>query len=183
MENSVRIKRITLSALFVALGWLLPFLTGQIPDIGNMLCPMHIPVFLSSFILGPIYGSIIGFILPLSRSLLFGMPVFYPSAICMSFELLTYGLVSGFLFNLLTKRKNIDYKFSLYVSLIISMVVGRIVWGFSRFFIGLVSENLFTLSLFLMEGFVNAWPGIVLQLILIPLLITILTKTKVLSKI
>ena len=183
MKNRMHIKRITLSAVFIALGWLLPFLTGQIPEIGNMLCPMHIPVFLSAFILGPIYGSIIGFILPLSRSLLFTMPVFYPNAICMSIELLTYGLISGLLFNLLTKRKNIDYKLSIYISLIISMLIGRIVWGFSRLFIGLVSNNYFTLSLFLMEGFINAWPGIILQLALVPLLITILIKTKVLTKI
>lgn len=64
-------KNLTLSALFLALGYALPFLTGQIPQFGSMLLPMHIPVFLCALICGWQYGAVIGFILPLTRCLFF----------------------------------------------------------------------------------------------------------------
>lgn len=81
------VKKISLSAMFFALGLILPFFTGQIPQIGSMLLPMHIPVFLCGFICGWKYGGVIGFLLPLMRYALFGMPPIYPTGIAMSFEL------------------------------------------------------------------------------------------------
>ena len=83
MKNSV--KNITLTAMILALGMILPFFTGQIPQIGNMLLPMHLPVFLCALICGWQYGTIMAFILPLLRSLVFGMPPFYPTALAMAF--------------------------------------------------------------------------------------------------
>ena len=74
-----------LAAIFLVFGWILPLVTGRIPEIGNMLCPMHIPVMLCGFILGPWYGLIIGFITPLTRGFIFGMPTFYPTGISMAF--------------------------------------------------------------------------------------------------
>ena len=62
------IKNMTLSAMFMAIGIVLPFFTGQIPRIGNMLLPMHIPVFLCGLICGWQYGAVVGFLLPLLRS-------------------------------------------------------------------------------------------------------------------
>ena len=64
-KNRVIILKIILFAMFLALGWLLPFLTGQIPQIGNMLLPMHIPVILGGFIFGPVFGLILGIVTPL----------------------------------------------------------------------------------------------------------------------
>ena len=80
-------KKLTWSAMFIALGLVLPFLTGQIPQFGNMLLPMHIPVILCGLICGWRYGAIVGFVLPLLRYALFGMPVLFPTGIAMSFEL------------------------------------------------------------------------------------------------
>ena len=91
------IKNMTMAAMFLALGLVLPFFTGQIPQIGSMLLPMHIPVFLCGLICGWQYGGIVGFILPLLRYAIFGMPVLFPNGIAMSFELMTYGLVVGLL--------------------------------------------------------------------------------------
>ena len=88
-------QKITLSAMFIAIGIVLPFFTGQIRQIGSMLLPMHLPVFLCGLICGWQYGAAAGFILPLLRSFLFGMPPMYPMAAAMSFELATYGLVAG----------------------------------------------------------------------------------------
>ena len=98
MKTNTSLKNLVLAAMFMALGFVLPFLTGQIPQIGNMLCPMHFPVFLCGLICGWQYGAVVGFVLPLARSLLLTMPPMYPQAISMAFELLTYGLVAGLLY-------------------------------------------------------------------------------------
>ena len=79
--------RMILSALFLAVAYVLPFFTGQIPEIGSMLCPMHLPVLLCGFICGWYWGLAVGFIAPLFRSLILGMPVMFPMGICMAFEL------------------------------------------------------------------------------------------------
>ena len=95
-ENTALRKRI-LAALFLAIGLILPFITMQIPAVGKMLCPMHIPVLLCGYICGWPYGLLIGIITPLLRGVLFGMPAIFPNAFCMAFELATYGLVAGIL--------------------------------------------------------------------------------------
>lgn len=160
--------------MFLAMGLVLPFLTGQIQVIGNMLLPMHIPVMLCGLLCGWQYGGAIGFVLPLLRSTLFGMPIFYPSAIAMAFELAAYGLLIG-LFYHRSKWKCIR---SLYRSLVFAMLGGRIVWGGAMTVLMGVKGNVFTLSAFSSGAFLNAIPGIVLQLVLIPALMVALDKTK-----
>ena len=98
MNKSLR--NLTLAAMFMALGLVLPFLTGQSPQIGSKLLPMHLPVFLCGLICGWQYGGLVGFLVPLVRSAIFGMPVFFPSATAMAFELMTYGAVAGFLYSI-----------------------------------------------------------------------------------
>ena len=117
-------RNLTLSALFLALGYVLPFLTGQIPQFGSMLLPMHIPVFLCGLICGWQYGAIVGLILPLTRSLFFIMPPFYV-ALAMTFELATYGFVAGFLYSRARKQGIV----ALYCSMIIAMLAGRLISG------------------------------------------------------
>ena len=153
--------------MFLAIGQILPFVTGQIPEIGKMLCPMHLPVLLCGFICGPRYAAIIGFICPLMRSVLFNMPIMYPSAIGMAFELMTYGLISGLLSE---KWGNRSYR-DIYAALIIAMIAGRVIWGIAQIVLLGIKGNTFTMSAFLSGAIVNAIPGIILQLILIPLLV------------
>lgn len=162
-----------LSALFIGVGLVLPFLTGQIQQIGNMLLPMHLPVMLCGLICGWQYGFIVGAILPLLRSLLFTMPVFYPSAVAMSFELATYGFVIGLLFSC-AKWKCVR---SLIRCLLISMIAGRVVWGVAMMFLTGFSADKFSFYTFLAGAFINALPGIVLQLLLIPSVMLLLDKT------
>ena len=164
---------LVLSAMFLALGLVLPFLTGQIKEIGNMLLPMHIPVMLCGLVCGPQYGLIIGAITPILRSSLFGMPVMFPSAIGMAFELATYGFVIGYLFSH-AKWKCIK---SLYRCLLTSMVCGRVVWGIVQCFLLGLGSNGFTISMFLSSSILKAIPGIILQLVLIPAVMLILGKT------
>lgn len=164
---------LVLSAIFLALGIVLPFLTGQIKEIGNMLLPMHIPVMLCGLVCGPQYGLIIGAITPILRSSLFGMPIMFPPAINMAFELATYGFVIGYLFKH-AKWKCIK---SLYRCLITSMVAGRIVKGIVQIFLLGLGDDGFTLTAFLSGTFLKAIPGIILQLVLIPAIMLVLGKT------
>ena len=157
-------KKLTYSALFLALGLVLPFLSGQIPSIGSLLLPMHIPVLLCGFLLGPPYGLLVGVITPLLRSMLFGMPPFM-SAFTMAFELAMYGFTSGLLY---AKTKKI------YFSLLVAMLAGRIVWGIVN--VVILGIEAFPFSAFLAGAFLQAIPGIILQLILIPILVKIFDK-------
>ena len=118
MRNS-DVKKLVLAALFLALALVLPFLTGQIPEVGSMLCPMHIPALLCGFFCGWPWGLAVGLIAPVLRSLMFGMPPMFPVAICMSFELATYGAISGLLYSKLPRKKT-----SIYISLLTAMVAG-----------------------------------------------------------
>ncbi len=166
-------KNLTLSAMFVAIGLILPMITGSIPQIGNMLLPMHIPVFLCGLICGWQYGLAVGAILPLMRSFLFGMPPLYPVAIAMTFELATYGFVAGFLYN----HSKWQCVIALYRSMIIAMLAGRIVWGTAEVVLLGVAGNAFTWQAFMAGAVLNAIPGIVIQLTLIPALMVALNKT------
>lgn len=175
-NNSVRsemTKKMTLSAMFIALGIVLPFFTGQIPAIGNMLLPMHIPVFLCGLICGWQYGLVIGFVLPLMRSVLFGRPVLFPSAISMAFELAAYGFVSGFIYG----RSRWQCVISLYRSIIAAMIAGRAVWGLAQIVLLGISGGAFTWNMFMAAAFFNAIPGIIVQLILIPTVMMALNRT------
>lgn len=174
MEN--KLQKMILSALFLALAYVMPFLTGQIPEIGAMLCPMHIPILVCGFVCGWQWGLAVGFIAPLFRSLILGMPSLFPVAVCMAFELLTYGAVSGLMYKILPKKK-----LYIYCSLIIAMIVGRIVWGIAMLVCMGINGDGFGLTAFWAGAITNAIPGIVLQIVLIPAIIMLLEKTKLLN--
>lgn len=165
------VKTLVLSALFLALALVLPFLTGQIPEIGSMLCPMHIPVLLCGFFCGWPWGLAVGAIAPVLRSILFGMPTMFPTAICMSLELAAYGVVSGLLYRKLPRNKG-----SVYIALLTAMVAGRLVWGAARFLCAGLDVSAFGLSAFWAGAVTTAVPGILVQIILIPLLVMSLEK-------
>lgn len=171
-----RIKYINtvLSALFLALGLVLPLLTGQLKEIGDTLLPMHLPCFLCGALCGPWYGLFIGFIMPFLRSLLFSMPPMYPSAVWMAFELGTYGFMIGFMYKRLKKHSLLG----LYTSLIVAMISGRAVWGIVKAILLGVGGNSFTFTAFFVGGVADALPGIILQLVIIPVIISIVEKVK-----
>lgn len=166
MRIKSNVQRLAVSALLLALCLILPFVTGQIPEIGNMLCPMHIPVLLCGFLCGWQYGAVTGFIAPLLRSFLFASPPLFPQAVSMAFEILTYGAVSGLL-----SKKLPDKNICIYFNLIISMLSGRVVWGIVRFIIQGLGYTEFSFNLFLAGAFSNAVPGIIIQLIVVPVVV------------
>jgi len=170
-------KKLVTSSLLLALALVLPFVTGQIPEIGNMLLPMHLPVLLAGFVVGGPSAMFIGVAAPLLRSVLWGMPVLFPRAISMAFELAAYGFVSGFIYSR-SKKNNA----SVFISLVIAMIAGRIIWGVVSMILYGAMGNSFTLALFMAEAFINAVPGIVIQLILIPIIVSALKKSNTITK-
>ena len=172
MKNK-NVLKLTYAGVCLALCLVLPFLTGQIPQIGSKLLPMHIPVLLCGFLCGPVWGLAVGLIAPILRSLLFGMPPLFPTATAMAFELAAYGLLSGLFYKLLPKKT--PY---LYLALILAMIGGRLVWGLVMTLLMGAAGKSFTLAAFWAGAFANAWPGIVLQLVLIPPVVAALKKAK-----
>ena len=170
---SKNIKKLTFSALFLALCMVLPFLTGQIPQIGQMLSPMHIPVLLCGFVCGWGWGLAVGFIAPFLRSLLFGMPALFPNAVAMAFELAAYGALAGILYKAFPKK--IPY---IYVTLILAMIGGRIVWGIVDFILLSINGSQLTMEMFLSAVVLKSIPGIILHIVLIPLIVIALQKAK-----
>lgn len=170
MKN-IQQKSIVLAGLFLALGLLLPFLTPQIPSFGKMLLPMHIPVLLAGLALGGPLGFLVGFVTPLLRSFLFHVPSFFPSAAAMSLELAAYGLFAGLFYRTLPKKN-----WALYLTLVIAMLLGRVVWGAASLVFFGIKGNAFTWPMFLTGAFIEAYPGIILQLVLIPAIILALKR-------
>lgn len=167
---SSQVKKITISAFFLALGLVLPFAFHSFgPGAGAMFLPMHIPVLLCGFVCGSGYGALIGVLTPLVSSALTGMPVFMPTGIAMCFELMTYGFLSG----LIVKR------LPLYPSLIITMLAGRAVSSIVNLILLSMAGKAYTLEIFLTAAFVTALPGIILQLIIIPLLVKVIEKIEI----
>ena len=161
-----KLFQLVLAAMFLALAMVLPFLTGQVPQIGNMLCPMHIPVLLCGFFCGPWYGGVVGAVAPILRFALFGMPYIFPTGMAMCFELAVYGLVSGTLYRRLPKKIG-----NIYISLLAAMLAGRIMWGIVQVIIWGFGKSEFGWAAFLSGAFTTALPGIVLQIVLIPILV------------
>ena len=177
MKNHTKLLKMILAAMFLALAYVMPFLTGQIPEIGAMLCPMHIPVLLCGFFCGPVWGGIVGLVAPILRSVLTGgFPPMFPTAVCMAFELAAYGAVTGIMHRVLPKKK--PY---VYCSLLTAMVTGRLVWGGAMFICTGINGDGFTFGAFLAGAVTNALPGIAVQLILVPVLVMLLDNPKILK--
>lgn len=167
------VKNLTLSAMFLALCIILPFITGGVPQIGNAISPMHIPVLICGFVCGWQYGAAVGFIAPLMRSLLFSMPPMYPIAVSMAFELAAYGLLCGLLYKAFPK-KNVY----IYPALIISMLGGRAVWGIARFIMAGFDGSEFSMAMFVAGAFTQAVPAIICHILLVPPVVMAFKKTK-----
>ena len=170
-------RKLTISAMLFALALVLPFLTGQIPQIGSMLLPMHIPVFLCGLICGGKYGALVGLLVPVVRSFLFGMPPIYPTAAAMAFELATYGAVAGFVYF----RAGWFCMKSLYKAMLMAMVAGRVVWAVAMMVLMGINGGAFTFEMFMAGALLNAIPGIAVQLVLIPGIMVALGKTKMIT--
>ncbi len=170
-----RTRNITLTGMFFAMGVALPFLTGQIPSIGKMLLPMHIPVYLCAFICGWQYAMPMAFVLPLFRSFVFGVPTIYPDAIAIAVEMAVYGLVAGLVYG----RSKWKCLVSLYRALVVAMIAGRVARIAVQIVLMLAVGSSITASAIVSVVALTSLPGIAIQLVLIPTVMVATKNTKV----
>lgn len=164
----IKTKDLVTAAVLLAIAIVLPSIFHLTGINGSIFSPMHIPVLLSGFILGPYLGAIIGILSPILNSMITGMPAI-PFLWVMVVELFLYGLISGLLY-----KKS---KMNIMASLIISMIIGRVGGALSI----LLLTNIFGFKLpaptmFLKGATITAIPGIIIQLIIIPTIVTIYEK-------
>ena len=161
-NKSQSTQKMVIAGMCIALCYVLPFLTGNNQQLNTALSPMHIPVFLSGYVCGPWWAMAVGFVSPLLRSFTIGKPPM-PGALAMAFELAAYGLCSGLMHKLLPRKVP-----SLYASLLISMVAGRLVSVLAKVVIFSISAKPVTLGVYFTDAFLNTLPGAALHLALIP---------------
>lgn len=166
-------KRLCFAAIMLSVGILLPMAFHTIPNGGAIFAPMHLPVFIAGFLCGPTYGAIVGLLCPLMSCLFTGMPAvaFLPN---MMAELLVYGTASGLFFRIIKTGKFIP---DVLLTLIFSMLLGRIVGGcvaYLLFLGGTRSE--YSWAIFFTGYFVTCWPAIVIQVLLVPTIVTLAKK-------
>jgi len=163
-------RKMVFTGLCIALGVVLPLAFHTIPNAGSIFLPMHIPVLLCGLLCGPLYGLICGAAAPLLSSLITGMPpmAILPGMLC---ELAVYGLITGVLIGVIPAKNRLV---SIYCALIGAMLAGRIVSGLLNALIFRAGK--YSLQMWLTAGFVTAVPGIVIQLIAIPVIVTALGK-------
>ncbi len=171
-----KIKKACICAICIALCYVLPVALHSF-GLGSILSPMHIPVLLCGLVCGGFYGAFCGIAGPIVSSILSGMP---PVTMLFSMipELVIYGLLTGLLMQKIRTGKLLP---DVYISMAVAMVLGRIMGGIAKaLFIAInATGDAFTLGLWATSYFVTSLPGIVVHLILVPLLVTVLMKTKV----
>lgn len=171
-------RKLVISALCLALSMVLPFLTGQIPTVGKLLSPMHIPVLLCGFVAGAPLGAAVGFIAPFLRFALFGMPPVFPMGTAMAFEMAVYGFAAGFLYRKLTMKSKSG---RIYLSQVCAMALGRVVFGVVMYILLTTNGKPYTFEAFFTANFVKSLPGIALHLLVVPPLVLALENSGFIS--
>ena len=166
------IKRLTIASMFLALGILFPQIFHAIPNAGSILLPMHIPVILCGFICGPLYGLLVGLITPIISNLLFAMPATIMLG-QMIVELGTYGFMCGILYKVINIKNNLIKN---YIVLILSMIIGRLVYGTCNALI--FKAGNYTFDMWIKVALIVAIPGILIQLFIIPILVIKIKEIK-----
>lgn len=173
------IYRLTIGGLLLAVGIIIPrmFHLFGTAEAGKIFQPMHISVFIAGIYLGPLYGTIIGFMTPMLVSLISGMPMF-PFNLIMALELAAYGLFAGLFIYLLKKSriKWIGKTVSLYISLIISMIAGRIINAIVLYVMSELFKMKVPAPITVWGAAITGIPGIILQLLIVPVIILALYK-------
>lgn len=163
------VRGTVLTALFVAIGLVLPKIFHMVPNFGSIFLPMHLPVLLCGLTVGAPYGFVCGIVTVCLSMAINGMPPVFPIGVCMIAELAAYGLTSGLFYKMFKK---------VYPALVLSMLAGRIVNGVAMAMAMGMAGRAYTMQAFVAGAFVTALPGIVIQLIVIPPIVVALNKAK-----
>lgn len=171
MKKMSNVKKSIITAVCIALCYVIPLMFHGIQNAGSIFCPMHIPVFICGLICGWQYGLLCGIAGPALSSALSGMP---PVAILpsMMVELAAYGTAAGLMMKLVrTKSTYAD----LYISLIVAIVCGRVLAGLAKALI--FARGSYSMSAWIAGSVVTSWPGTVIQLVFIPTIVFALMKS------
>lgn len=173
MNQMSSVKRSTITAVCIAMCYILPLVFHAV-GAGAVFSPMHIPVLLCGLICGSGYGLFCGLAGPVLSCVLSGMPsatqliYFLP-------ELMLYGFLTGLVMKLVHTKKLLP---DLYIALAAAMLVGRIAGGVAQALFYLGSGQTFTFAAIAAGYFVATLPGIICHLIVIPLLVMVLIKAR-----
>ncbi len=170
MKKISVVKKSIITAVCIALCYVVPLLFHGVQNAGRVFLPMHLPVFLCGLICGWQYGLLCGLAGPALSSLLTSMP---PVAILpsMMLELAVYGCVSGLMMRFIrTKNTYAD----LYISLIAALLCGRVVAGLMQALI--FSKGAYSMTAWVSGYVVTSWPGTLIQLVLLPSVVFALMK-------
>lgn len=164
-------KFIAHSALYLALAVLLPIGFHAFGVAGRLFLPMHLPVLLAGFLIGPYSGLVVGLLAPSLSHLLTGMPPTYAVPL-MSLELPMYGLIAGLAYNRL--------RLNIYIALLAAMIVGRLMFGLGLLLLGLFIELPYTAAAFFSSGgaLMSGIPGIVIQIVIIPIIVAAVRRKR-----
>lgn len=175
MKTMSSVRKICFCAVCLALCVVLPMAFHSFPNGGKVFLPMHIPVLLCGLACGWPWGLLCGLLGPLLSSLLTSMPA-APVLPGMMTECVLYGAGTG----LMLKTVRTGHLFGdLYISMTVAMILGRILSGIAK---ALIFTPGLSLSAWATASFVTGLPGIVLQLLLLPLLVKALMKSKVIPE-
>ena len=162
-------NRVVVAGLFVAIGLILPYFTAHAfgMTLGMILLPMHIPILLCGLLCGPLYGALCGIAVPILSSVLTGMPPAYPMLPMMLVQLLAMGLISGLFYE--------KFKLNMYISLVSAMVAGWVLYGLALAVLMFGNSGLGA-SMSFTGAVVQGIPGIIIQLVLIPVIMTFIRR-------
>lgn len=180
-ESSKKTYCLTITGILLAVGLVLPFLTGQIQAISRTISPLHIPVLICGLCCGWKWGLGLGIVLPLLRSLLFGMPPFPSTALPMVFELAVYGLLTGLIYAaLLKKNPGGNHLPKILGAMIPAMIIGRFVGGAAKALfiaVGVIgSKTPYTFAAFFAAYFTSTAVGALIHIILVPAVVLALER-------
>ena len=171
MQKMSNVKKSIITAVCIALCYVIPLMFHGIQNAGSIFCPMHIPVFICGLICGWQYGLLCGIAGPALSSALSGMP---PVAILpsMMVELAAYGTAAGLMMKLVRTKSTYA---ELYISLIVAIVCGRVLAGLAKALI--FARGSYSMSAWIAGSVVTSWPGTVIQLVFIPTIVFALMKS------
>ncbi len=178
MKKNTAIDRMAITAVLMAVGLLLPFLTGQLPTLGQFISPLHIPVLICGLTCGGMWGALLGATLPLLRMAVFGMPML-PVALPMAFELCAYGAAAGVLYPVLCRLAKGKRFPAMLMALAIAMIAGRIIGGAAKALLilgGVIGGSPMTFAAFLTAYFAETAVGALIHLIVVPMIVLALEK-------
>ena len=167
-KKVLSVYNISVAGLLLSLGILFPLVFHILKIGGNVFLPMHFPVLIAGFFLPWELSGLVGLLSPLLSFLFTSMPP-VPTVFTMMGELLVYGALTSLLFR--------NARLGIYPALILSMIFGRLVslllnWLIISLIVGKNFDFLQVASALFVVGL----PGVLIQLVLIPLLVKLILK-------